>query len=52
MHNPAINELYSNGLQQGVSGIEEDNPNLENEGSAKLSAEYSLKVDQPLRWKC
>lgn len=35
--NPAINELYSNGLHQGVSGIEEGNPNLEGEQSLKTT---------------
>lgn len=33
--NPAINELYSAGLHQGVSGIEEGNPNLDSEKSLK-----------------
>ena len=36
MRNPAINELYSNGLHQGVSGIEE--------GSIELETEQSLKT--------
>lgn len=35
--NPAINELYSNGLHQGVSGIEEGNPNLKSEKSIKTT---------------
>ncbi len=34
--NPAINELYSNGLHQGVSGIEE--------GSIDLNSEKSIKT--------
>ena len=34
---PAINELYSNGLHQGVSGIEEGNPNLLPENSIKTT---------------
>jgi iron complex outermembrane receptor protein len=37
---PAINELYSGGLHQGVSGIEEGNPDLKSEKSFKTT--YSL----------
>ncbi len=42
--NPEVNELYSNGLHQGVSGIEEGNPNLVEEQSIKqtLSIEKHL----------
>jgi iron complex outermembrane receptor protein len=42
---PEVNELYSNGLHQGVSGIEE--------GRADLQTERSLKVilTQVLEWK-
>ncbi len=39
--NPAINELYSNGLHQGVSGIEEGDPNLQVEQTIKSVLEYS-----------
>jgi iron complex outermembrane receptor protein len=35
--NPAINELYSNGLHQGVSGIEQGNLNLKSENSFKTT---------------
>ncbi|WP_187270996.1 TonB-dependent receptor [Neolewinella aurantiaca] len=35
---PQINELYSNGLHQGVSGIEEGDPALEPELSLKVKA--------------
>ena len=38
--NPAINELYSNGLHQGVSGIEEGDINLLNERAVKNTLEY------------
>lgn len=38
---PQINEMYSNGLHQGVSGIEEGDRNLEPETSLKLSAGLS-----------
>ena len=40
--NPAINELYSIGLHQGVSGIEE--------GTRTLKAEHSLKATLSLDW--
>lgn len=41
--NPEVNELYSNGLHQGVSGIEEGDPNLMKENSLKNS--LSIKVE-------
>ena len=40
LRNPAINELYSDGLHQGVSGIEEGSINLASEKSQKLTLEY------------
>ena len=40
MRNPAINELYSNGLHQGVSGIEEGDINLRTEKALKNTLEY------------
>ena len=40
MRNPAINELYSNGLHQGVSGIEEGDINLKIEKALKNTLEY------------
>ena len=40
MRNPAINELYSSGLHQGVSGIEEGDVNLETEAALKNTLEY------------
>lgn len=41
---PEVNELYSNGLHQGVSGLEEGNPDLQSEKSIKgiLSAEWNV----------
>ncbi|MFT4679713.1 MAG: iron complex outermembrane receptor protein [Litorivivens sp.] len=39
--NPEINELYSNGLHQGVSGIEEGDPTLKKEVSIKNT--FSVK---------
>ena len=40
VRNPAINELYSNGLHQGVSGIEEGDINLLTEKALKNTLEY------------
>ena len=40
MRNPAINELYSNGLHQGVSGIEEGDASLTTEKALKNTLEY------------
>jgi iron complex outermembrane receptor protein len=40
MRNPAINELYSNGLHQGVSGIEQGDINLRTEKAIKNTLEY------------
>ncbi len=41
---PDINELYSNGLHQGVAAIEEGNPDLESETSVK--ALFSIDGDR------
>ena len=38
--NPGINELYSFGLHQGVSGLEEGTVTLENENALKNTLEY------------
>ena len=43
MRNPGINELYSNGLHQGVSGIEEGNPNLKIEKGFKTTINYKYQ---------
>jgi iron complex outermembrane receptor protein len=40
MRNPAVNELYSNGLHQGVSGIEQGDINLRTEKAIKNTLEY------------
>jgi iron complex outermembrane receptor protein len=45
--NPAINELYSNGLHQGVSGIEEGDPNLKTE----LSLKNTLSINGNVKGK-
>ena len=39
--NPAINELYSNGLHQGVSGLELGDINLNTETAIKQTIEYN-----------
>ncbi len=41
VRNPGINELYSNGLHQGVSGIEEGDVNLKPENAVKNTLEYA-----------
>lgn len=46
--NPAINELYSNGLHQGVSGIEEGDPGLKPEFSLKTTLSVEGRVHQKL----
>ncbi len=48
MRNPAINELYSGGLHQGVSGIEEGDPNLETEKALKSTLEYKWLLNTNL----
>lgn len=40
MRNPGINERYSTGLHQGVSGIEEGDPTLKQEHAFKTTLEY------------
>lgn len=42
--NPAINELYSNGLHQGVSGIEEGNIALQTEKSLKTTLGFNANI--------
>jgi len=49
--NPAINELFSNGLHQGVSGIEEGNPNLNIEKSIKNTLSLSGKIKEKLSFE-
>ncbi len=41
---PEVNELYSNGLHQGVSGIEEGNPTLVSEKSFKIVNEWEGEI--------
>ena len=49
--NPAINELFSNGLHQGVSGIEEGNVNLNTEKSIKNTLSISGKIKEKLSFE-
>lgn len=44
--NPEVNELYSGGLHQGVSGIEEGNANLQRESSLKQSLSYETRLNE------
>lgn len=49
--NPAVNELFSNGLHQGVSGIEEGNPNLNTEKSIKNTLSLSGNIKEKLSFE-
>ncbi len=42
--NPAVNELYSNGLHQGVSGIEEGSVGLKPENSLKTTVGFNANI--------
>jgi len=46
--NPEVNELYSNGLHQGVSGIEEGDPTLNKEVSVKSTLSFKGNVQNRL----
>jgi iron complex outermembrane receptor protein len=46
--NPEVNELYSNGLHQGVSGIEEGDINLNPEHAIKNTLSFATKKDEKL----
>ncbi len=48
IRSPEINELYSNGLHQGVSGIEVGNPNLKSEKSFKTTLTTDWKIADKL----
>jgi iron complex outermembrane receptor protein len=47
---PAINERYSNGLHQGISGIEEGNPDLKNEKSWLANYQLFFEFDERWQW--
>ena len=46
--NPGINELYSYGLHQGVSGIEEGDPNLVREDALKNTLSLSGNINSKI----
>ena len=46
MRNPSISEWYSFGLHQGVSGIEEGNPNLKTEWARKMTISVATNVQK------
>jgi iron complex outermembrane receptor protein len=49
--NPGINERYSNGLHQGVSGIEVGNPELVNEQSLKNTLALGGKINAKILYE-
>jgi len=49
--NPGINERYSNGLHQGVSGIEEGNPDLVSEQSLKNTLALGGKINAKILYE-
>ncbi|OWY19761.1 TonB-dependent receptor [Sphingobacteriales bacterium UPWRP_1] len=48
LRSPEVNELYSAGLHQGVSGIEEGNKNLKQEQSGKLLLSNDFSIGKRL----
>jgi len=50
--NPGVNELYSNGLHQGVSGIEEGDPRLKPEISIKGTLSLKGNISHKLFFEC
>jgi len=49
--NPAINELYSNGLHQGVSGIEEGSTSIKTEKSFKTTLGINANMNSQLSFE-
>lgn len=49
---PAINELFSFGLHQGIAAIEEGNPDLRNEKGLKFSISTQSKLTSWLSMEC
>ena len=49
--NPAVNELYSNGLHQGVSGIEEGSMDLKPENSLKTTLGINAKIRKKISFE-
>ncbi|MDZ4708083.1 MAG: TonB-dependent receptor [Saprospiraceae bacterium] len=48
LRSPEVNELFSSGLHQGVSGLEEGNPNLNQEKSIKAIVSLDASSHQKL----
>lgn len=48
--NPAINEMYSYGLHQGISGIEEGNINLNTERGLKNNLQLTVDIAQKIKF--
>ena len=48
LRSPEVNELYSSGLHQGVSGIEEGNADLKNEKSLKFVFSNDFRLKQKI----
>lgn len=49
--NPEVNELYSNGLHQGVGGIEEGDPDLKEEQSVKSTFTFVTGNSKKLQFE-
>ena len=49
--NPAVNELYSNGLHQGVSGIEEGSIDLKPENSLKTTLGFNANINKKISFE-
>ncbi len=49
--NPEVNELYSNGLHQGVGGIEEGDPNLKAESALKSTLTLNTSFTHKLQFE-
>ena len=49
--NPGVNELYSNGLHQGVSGIEEGDIDLKPENSLKTTLAFNTTIKKNISFE-
>ncbi len=49
--NPEVNELYSNGLHQGVGGIEEGDPDLQQEQGIKGTLTYNAALTRKFQFE-
>lgn len=48
MRAPQVNELYADGLHQGISGIEQGSPNLKQEASVKFLSQLDWTLNNKL----